>query len=311
MRYLTLFLFVFTVATFGSAQKQSPTPLSSRQACAQFSGAVVRIDAGGQSRGTGFIVSPDGYVLTAGHVLMSPEGAYFSAIAVTLPSGRTEFAKPAVPLSADTFGHDFAILKIDLKDAKEKLPFLTLGDANEVNVGDDATIIGFPFSALDAAGKGVSTKFCLSAQLAAKGSQTVAVQGTNNTPKGPVPFSKDVEVDVIYFQGPSVKGISGSPIIERNNGHVVGIVSWKLTGIGQELMNLKDETARGLGSGLSISGLDPGKAVNGILTVLDNQLANDLGAANAIDAAQQALNAAQRNAQKLHSPPIIFSPRKL
>ncbi len=44
-------------------------PITQQQACSRFSSAVVSVDAGGQTHGTGFIVSPDGYVLTASHLV--------------------------------------------------------------------------------------------------------------------------------------------------------------------------------------------------------------------------------------------------
>jgi len=47
---------------------------------------------------------------------------------------------------------------------------------------------------------------------------------------------------------------------------------------------------------ISISGLEPGKAVNEIITVLDTQLANDLGAATGIDDPKFAFKQAQQEA---------------
>lgn len=273
-------------------------PLTQREACAQFSDAVVRIEAGGRSRGTGFIVSPDGFVLTASHVIRDESGEYFSAIAIKLPSGNFEFATPVIPLTLDNAEQDFALLKVN---KATKLPFLSLGSVEDVVVGADATIIGYPFSAITVQERSVSNKFCLSAAFAAKDLATVTVQGTNKTPRGSVPFKRDVKVDVVYFQGPSVKGISGSPIISRDTGRVVGIVTIKLTGIGSSLMQLKQQTAMGLGGNVSISGLDPGKAINQILTLLDDQLANDLGAATGIDDPKYALVQAQKKG-KQHNP---------
>jgi hypothetical protein len=274
--------------------KKSKTPLTQQQACAKFSSAVVRIEAGGRSRGTGFIVSSDGFVLTASHVVRDENGEYFSAIAVELPDGSFAFAKPAVSISPESVGRDFALLKID---GKTKLPFLALGGVEDVASGVEATIIGYPFSAITAQGKNISTKFCLSATVAATSVETVTVSGKSKNAKGSVPIEKDVKVDVIYFQGPSVKGISGSPIIARDTGHVVGIVSTKLSGIGSSLMELKQQTANGLGSGLSISGIEPGKAINAILTVLDDQLANGLGAAVGIDDPKDVMTKAQKKAK--------------
>ena len=101
----------------------------------------------------------------------------------------------------------------------------------------------------------------------------------------------DVKVEVIYFQGPSVKGISGSPIISRDTGKVIGIVTLKLTGITPALADLRE---RGKHTGIAFSGIgDPGLAFVQVIDVLDQQLANGLGAATGIDDPAHALNMAK------------------
>jgi hypothetical protein len=120
---------------------------------------------------------------------------------------------------------------------------------------------------------------------------TIPVNGTSRVNSRDVPFKVDVKVEVIYFQGPSVKGISGSPIISRDTGHVIGIETQKLTGIGPSLNELKNRMSHG--TGVSLDGLNPGMAVHDILTILDDQLANGLGAATGIDDPAHALNMAK------------------
>jgi hypothetical protein len=273
-----------------------PAQLTQRQACAQFSDAIVRIDSGGQSKGTGFLVSPEGYILTASHVVREHDGRYSSAIAITLFDGTLAFAQPAIPISMDSVGQDFALLKIE---AKHQLPFIPLGSVNDVKVGADATIIGYPFSAINIQGGQVSKRFCLTATFAATDSPTQDVRGMNKALNGTaVPIDKSVKVDIVYFQGPSIKGISGSPLISRDTGSVVGIVSTKLTGITPALDSLREQiTTRGVGNGIIISGLQPGATTKMIIDVLDSQLANGLGAAVGIDDPKRALSQIQ---QKTH-----------
>jgi hypothetical protein len=67
-----------------------------------------------------------------------------------------------------------------------------------------------------------------------------------------------------------------------------------LTGIGPALTELKEATAKGLGGNITLSGLAPGPAIHSILVTLDEQLANGLGAAVAIDGAKEATEKAQR-----------------
>lgn len=275
----------------GGKESKIPPPLTQQQACAKFSSAIVRIEAGGRSRGTGFIVSSDGFVLTASHVIRDENGEYFSAITVELPDGHFVFVKPAVPISIESVGRDFALLKID---GKTKLPFLTLGSVGDVAVGVDATIVGYPFSAITEQGKNVSTKFCLSATVAATSVETVPVSGKSKTPKGIVPINKDVKVNVIYFQGPSVKGISGSPIISRNDGKVVGIVTLKLTGIGQALADTRNQLPASGGPDIEFGSVHVGTTIRQLIEVLDEQMANGLGAATGIDDPKDVLTKAQK-----------------
>jgi hypothetical protein len=79
---------------------------------------------------------------------------------------------------------------------------------------------------------------------------------------------------------------------------VVGIVTTKLSGIGNSLEELKAQTAKGLGSGISLSGLDPGPVINSILTVMDDQLANGMGSATGIDDPKEAMRKEQNKKKK-------------
>jgi len=285
MRFFCLSPLMFAVVSLSQA-----APLSQREICAQSSPAVVQVDGGGEMNGSGFIVSPDGYILTANHVIRDHEGKYYSTILITMIDGSSEFATPAAPISVEVIGKDYALLKIE---TKKPLPFLTLGSNDDVVIGGDAAIIGFPFSAIFPQKTQITREFCLTGTFAAQSSEQVIVPTRSlKNPALPI-VQHNVQVDIIYFQGPSVKGVSGSPILSRDTGKVVGIVSQKMSGLGDSLESLMDETAKGLG-GVPINGLDPGKAVNQILTVLDRQLANGLGAATGIEDPKEALRQAQR-----------------
>ena len=82
--------------------------------------------------GSGVIVTNDGFVLTNNHVI---EGA--DDIEVTLLDGRRANAK-VVGTDPDT---DLAVLKIELAD----LPTITLGNTEQLAVGDAVLAIGNPF----------------------------------------------------------------------------------------------------------------------------------------------------------------------
>ena len=92
----------------------------------------------GQSLGSGFLISADGFVVTNNHVV-SPgtEGAVVNAITVTLPDRKEYVAK----LVGRDPSSDLAVLKID---APAPLPFVKLGDSEALRVGDWVVAIGNP-----------------------------------------------------------------------------------------------------------------------------------------------------------------------
>lgn len=95
-----------------------------------------RRDPGGQLRslGSGFIISPEGYILTNNHVV---EGA--SRIVVRLLEDRTEYEAKVIGVDPKT---DICLLKID---TPQELPIAFLGDAESVEVGDWVLAIGNQF----------------------------------------------------------------------------------------------------------------------------------------------------------------------
>src|SRR5205823_1878163 len=94
--------------------------------------AVVAItvnERGGQSAGTGFFLSADGYLATNAHVVGTAQSAKLQ-----LNDGRTLDARV---VGADPSA-DVAVLKVDAGN----LPFVCTDDSNKVQVGDDVVAIG-------------------------------------------------------------------------------------------------------------------------------------------------------------------------
>ena len=85
-----------------------------------------------QSEGSGYIVRPDGYILTNFHVV---EGS--DRVNVKLKDGR-EFPAKVIGTDEKT---DIAVIKIDARD----LPVVQMGDSDAVRVGQFAFAIGAPF----------------------------------------------------------------------------------------------------------------------------------------------------------------------
>jgi serine protease Do len=84
--------------------------------------------------GSGVIISPDGYILTANHVV---EGA--DEVKVAIDGGKKEYIAKVIGTDPPT---DIAVLKIDAKG----LPAITLADSDQLEVGDVVLAIGNPFN---------------------------------------------------------------------------------------------------------------------------------------------------------------------
>ncbi|MCM8729387.1 Do family serine endopeptidase [Hephaestia sp. GCM10023244] len=92
----------------------------------------------GESLGSGFLISPDGYVVTNNHVIApGAQGASVDTITVTL-TDRKEYKARVVGRDAKS---DLAVLKIDATD----LPYVKFGDSGNARVGDWVVAIGNPF----------------------------------------------------------------------------------------------------------------------------------------------------------------------
>ncbi len=90
------------------------------------------------SLGSGFIISPDGYVVTNNHLIQGVNGTgTVDTITITL-SDRREF--PARVIGRDSTS-DLALLKIE----GSNLPFVNFGDSTRARVGDWVVAIGNPY----------------------------------------------------------------------------------------------------------------------------------------------------------------------
>ena len=92
-----------------------------------------------ESGGSGFIISPDGFILTNNHVI---EGA----TRVQVHYGADEDGNGGRTVEAKVIGRDpatdTALLKIDIE---QQLPWIRLGDSDRIRKGDWAIAIGHPF----------------------------------------------------------------------------------------------------------------------------------------------------------------------
>jgi serine protease Do len=87
-----------------------------------------------ESLGSGVIVSNDGYILTANHVVDGAE-----KVRVALANGEKEFDARIVGTDPQT---DVAVLKVDADD----LPAVAIGNSDLLEVGDAVLAVGNPFN---------------------------------------------------------------------------------------------------------------------------------------------------------------------
>ncbi|MAO94771.1 MAG: protease [Citromicrobium sp.] len=92
----------------------------------------------GQSLGSGFLISADGYVVTNNHVVTPQGNGTVEEITVTMPDG-SEYEAKMVGKDAES---DLAVLKID---RAEPFPFVKFGDSAQARAGDWVVAIDNPF----------------------------------------------------------------------------------------------------------------------------------------------------------------------
>jgi serine protease Do len=143
--------------------------------------------------GSGFIVSPDGLIVTNAHVVAGAE-----KVTVKL-SDKREFTAKVLGVDKPT---DIAVLKIDAHD----LPTVKIGDASRVHAGEWVVAIGAPFGFENTVTAGI---------ISAK-SRSLPQQG----------YVQFIQTDV-----PVNPGSSGGPLFDLN-GEVIGVNSQIYGGTG-------------------------------------------------------------------------------
>jgi serine protease Do len=126
---------VVNISTRQVVKVQQPSPFGDPQMDEffyQFFGGRPQREQVRQSLGSGFVISPDGYILTNNHVVDMARD-----IKVALSDGRVLDAK----LVGKSREIDIALIKVDAKD----LPSVTLGNSDALEVGDWVLAIGNPF----------------------------------------------------------------------------------------------------------------------------------------------------------------------
>jgi S1-C subfamily serine protease len=183
--------------------------------------------------GSGFVISPYGYVLTNDHVVRNSELVVsdgFRKAKVTLKVSRIEVCFPPEALTtpglsspcseASVYASDPTLDLAVLFISASNLPYVALGDSDVVRAGQPVDALGYPFGRQLEVGKGATapdlvpeistTPGAISALRAGDGGERRYLQISNNLNPGN----------------------SGGPLIDRD-GFAVGVIRMKLaTGAG-------------------------------------------------------------------------------
>jgi hypothetical protein len=169
------------------------SPLATEKVTAQARKAVVRIKTELGS-GSGFIIKPDGLVLTNNHVIRDAK-----EITVYLEDGTSY----AGTIKARDMVRDLALLKIEATG----LTYLELGDLSEVGLGQQVIVLGYPLG-----GVNVTVTSGLVSAIEFDGGRNITWVQTDSAIN---------------------PGNSGGPMMNLQ-GKVIGVVSAKMVGLAVE-----------------------------------------------------------------------------
>jgi len=141
--------------------------------------------------GSGFIYTPDGYILTNHHVVENADEI------IIRMADRREFE---AELIGSDKASDIAVLKIK---SDEDLPYLKMGSSKAIKAGEWVVAIGSPFNFEQSVTAGI-----------------VSAKGRSNRAQQYIPF---IQTDVAIN-----RGNSGGPLLNMD-GEVIGINSWILS----------------------------------------------------------------------------------
>ena len=192
-----------------------------------------------QALGTGFVIDPDGYIVTNNHVVEDAK-----EIKVTFQDGSKINAK-IIGQDKDT---DLALLKVE---TKKKLQVIEWGDSDKLKVGNWVLAFGYPFRLGLTMTKGV-----------------VSALGRNI---GGGPFD-----DFIQTDAPINVGNSGGPLVNASTAQIIGINTAILSPSGASAgigFAIPSSTARPIIEKLKAGG----KVQRGSIGVAIDKLRDDVG----------------------------------
>lgn len=160
--------------------------------------AYGQLAIGGESQGTGFVVSQDGYILTNAHVV-SESGRVASTVRVIFKGKGTKGTLLEGTVVGADETTDVALIKIDPNRAPKLQP-IPLGDSSVASVGEEVVAIGNPLGFEFSLSRGV---------ISGIGRELESPDGTTIT--------GGIQTDAAINPGSS-----GGPLIDAS-GQVIGI----------------------------------------------------------------------------------------
>lgn len=169
--------------------------------------------------GSGFLISPDGYILTNEHVIHQA-----SEIIVTTTDGKQYRAESV----GEDVTYDVALLKIEGKD----FPYIPLGNSDDIIIGEWVIALGNPFGLFDVSSKPTVTVGVVSA--------------TDMDFKGELAIEGRSYQDMIQTDASINGGNSGGPLV-NSLGECIGINAFIISGSGYQ------KTSIGIGFAIPIN----------------------------------------------------------
>ena len=170
--------------------------------------------------GSGFVISPDGYVVTNHHVIEEATQSANVPITVSFQNGKSYEAR----LVGSEAENDVAVLKIEATE----LPCVTLGDSDKLVVGEPVYAIGNPLGELT---------FTLTDGLVSALDRIITTGSGNSA----------VSMNMLQTNCAINSGNSGGPLF-NSRGEVIGITTAKMSG-----SSSSSATIEGLGFAIPIN----------------------------------------------------------
>jgi serine protease Do len=200
------------------------------------------------SLGSGFIISPDGYIVTNNHLIQGANGTgTVDSVTVTLPN-RKEYSARIV--GRDELA-DLALLKIDATN----LPYVQWGDSSKARIGDWVIAIGDPYGVGSTVTAGI-------------------ISALHRGIVGSGAYDRYIQTDAAINMGNS-----GGPMFDMS-GRVIGINSALISPTGTNVgigLAIPEEAARPVIEALR-RGEKPERGYLGVsLQAVDDDIASSLG----------------------------------